>query len=408
MRAAPPTICVLLLQIAGAMAQPTRPSSCEACHSAAAAAHRGSAHQLAGLSCVDCHGGNPDDMDETAMSPSAGFRGKPSRAEQPTFCASCHSQSAMMRPYGLPTNQLEEYMQSRHGRALAAGETRVAVCADCHTAHNVRPPGDPRSSVAPENVPSTCAKCHENERLMRARGVPTGQVAAYRDSVHGKALLVGKNQAAPTCTTCHGSHGAAPPALRSVHHVCARCHPNDAKQFGEGPHGEATEAGRMTPCVSCHTAHSVQHPTDDDLLTWCDRCHQGKAEIAQVARSIHDEIQRARTMFEEAEREIQDAPHGDLPREQLDTQVANARTALLQTAVAQHSLRLRDVERQTAVVLSLHEDLRAAAERRVEKLRVRKALLFYVWGYLAATIAALWIKRQRVEAERLAALGGHP
>ena len=40
------------------------------------------------------------------------------------------------------------------------GYTRVAPCASCHDAHDVRPASDPASSVAPGNRLATCRKCH--------------------------------------------------------------------------------------------------------------------------------------------------------------------------------------------------------------------------------------------------------
>ena len=40
------------------------------------------------------------------------------------------------------------------------GFSRVATCADCHTAHEIHPAGDPRSSVGPAKRLATCQKCH--------------------------------------------------------------------------------------------------------------------------------------------------------------------------------------------------------------------------------------------------------
>jgi hypothetical protein len=43
-----------------------------------------------------------------------------------------------------------------HGRKLAAGDTKVAVCTDCHGVHEIRAANDIRSSVNPINVAATC------------------------------------------------------------------------------------------------------------------------------------------------------------------------------------------------------------------------------------------------------------
>ena len=58
----------------------------------------GDVHHQAGLTCADCHGGNPNDDSMDAMSPAKGFRGVPKKAAIPDFCARCHSDIAYMHP----------------------------------------------------------------------------------------------------------------------------------------------------------------------------------------------------------------------------------------------------------------------------------------------------------------------
>lgn len=52
------------------------------------------------------------------------------------------------------------YRNSYHGQVSALGYTTVARCSDCHGAHNILPPDEPASTLSPENVISTCQKCH--------------------------------------------------------------------------------------------------------------------------------------------------------------------------------------------------------------------------------------------------------
>jgi hypothetical protein len=42
----------------------------------------------------------------------------------------------------------------------ALGFARIAKCADCHTAHDIHPTVDPRSTVSPAKVVTTCRQCH--------------------------------------------------------------------------------------------------------------------------------------------------------------------------------------------------------------------------------------------------------
>jgi cytochrome c553 len=104
-------------------------------------------HFQKGLTCAACHGGDPTKTDMDAMSKAAGFKGKIERSQIPALCGSCHSDGAYMRKYNpsLRTDQLTQYKTSVHGQLFAKGDTKVAVCIDCHGVHGLRPPSDSQS-----------------------------------------------------------------------------------------------------------------------------------------------------------------------------------------------------------------------------------------------------------------------
>lgn len=385
-----------LLSVASAQV-PAGRSSCEVCHSKAAAEHGASVHGATGLECTDCHGGNPKDMTQNAMARDQGFTGKPNRLDQPAFCARCHAQRSAMRPYGLPTDQYEEYQTSKHGQALAQGNSKVAICTDCHSVHDIRKVTDPRSTVYRSQLPATCARCHSDAKLMGSFGLPSGQYEQYQDSVHGKALLLGQSQAAPNCASCHGSHGAAPPQVESVNLVCGQCHSNTAQAFEAGPHGAAAAAGKMAPCVGCHGAHGIQPPDDAFLLQVCGKCHDGDPTTTAVAAKIHDDISTARAELSSSSEALEEHHGLGLPFEQLNSEVDEAKTALLQTAVAQHSVRLRDVERHTVVVRATADDIQVALKDLDERLQLRVIVILYVEGFLLVSIICFALKRRRAQ-----------
>jgi predicted CXXCH cytochrome family protein len=254
-------------------------------------------HGQKGLTCAACHGGNPntDDMVK-AMSPAAGFVAKPLLAHIPQLCARCHSNGAFMRKYNpsLRTDQLAQYRTSVHGKRLAVGDTRVAVCTDCHSIHEIRPASDPLSTVHPLKVAETCARCHADVAHMKPYRIPTDQFAGYQASVHYAAMATRGDLSAPTCSTCHGTHGAAPPGVASVEFVCSTCHVFQAQLFDESPHKQAFAAMNLAPCTACHSNHRIVAPTDAMLGTGqgsvCLKCHAegdaGYSKAGQMARSI--------------------------------------------------------------------------------------------------------------------------
>src|SRR5690242_8139173 len=221
------------------------PNSCLDCHSALDAPLQVTPerfsqdiHAQKGLTCASCHGGDPTKSDMDAMSKAAGFKGKPSRKDIPALCGKCHSDGAFMRQYNpsLRTDQFSQYQTSVHGKLLAKGDTKVAVCIDCHGVHDLRPASDTRSTVHPLNVAQTCSRCHADAAYMKGYSIPTDQFAGYSASVHHEALAVRGDLSAPTCTTCHGNHGAAPPGVGTVQNVCATCHGFQSQLIDFSPH----------------------------------------------------------------------------------------------------------------------------------------------------------------------------
>ena len=175
------------------------------------------------------------------MSRKAGWKGKIDRKQIPQLVRImplrtrpiCASYNPSLR-----TDQLDQYHTSIHGKRLAAGDTKVAVCIDCHSVHDIRPPSDPRSTVNPVNVAKTCSRCHSDAAYMKPYGIPTDQFANYITSVHHEALAVRGDLSAPTCTTCHGNHGAVPPGVDKVQNVCANCHVFQAQMYQKSTHSK--------------------------------------------------------------------------------------------------------------------------------------------------------------------------
>ncbi|HVS01872.1 MAG TPA: hypothetical protein VMT16_03805 [Thermoanaerobaculia bacterium] len=295
---------------AGAQETTARVTSCTACHGDAdmlgeegAAMVRGvsaGVHGQAGLSCHDCHGGNPDarlaDDPDAAMDPGFAanpYRGVPARQEIPELCGGCHSDPTFMRRFrpDIRVDQVREYWTSHHGMALAAGDTRVATCVDCHGVHGILGSGNPESPVYPSAVAETCRKCHSDEQRMagytlaNGQPLPTDQYAAWQRSVHARSLLERGDLSAPTCNDCHGNHGATPPGVDSITFVCGQCHGREAglfrassKQDGFEEHNEMLAGG--VGCADCHDAAEPQAAvTRVDHFGECTSCHGNHAVV---------------------------------------------------------------------------------------------------------------------------------
>lgn len=299
-------------------------------------------HSGRGLTCVNCHGGDPTSADN-AMDPKRGFRGRIDRKDVPALCGTCHADAAYMRQFNpsLRTDQLAQYKTSVHGKKLVAGDTKVAVCTDCHGVHGLRAVSDTRSSVHPLNVAKTCSKCHSDNAYMKDYKIPTDQFAGYSASVHQEAMAIRGDLSAPTCTTCHGNHGAAPPGVASVENVCSTCHVLQSQLFDSSVHKNAFASSGLPGCVTCHSNHRITHPSDSLLgagpASVCTNCHvEGdKGLIAGI------EIKK---MFEDSQSEIErtDATLGKASKLGIEVgeaqlEQAQARDSLTKARVTLHS-----------------------------------------------------------------------
>lgn len=178
--------------------------------------------------CVTCHGGHhvvdtkdptspvhPDHVSETCGKCHAGIlrqyresvhgrtkRGEPGKTangHEPATCTNCHKPHHIRDPLTAGDfkrlvmdtcgechdDRLGTYRGTYHGRVSHLGFEGVASCTDCHTAHEILPTADPKSSVHETHRAQTCAKCHAGATDRFA----TYAVHADPDDRHGWPVL---------------------------------------------------------------------------------------------------------------------------------------------------------------------------------------------------------------------------
>ena len=190
---------VAVLFLTAVSAQENIDESCFHCHPAQVNEFKASVH-FNKNTCADCHGGDIN-ISGSVVSINVmhtNFTGKPSSTQVTDFCSKCHAE---------PTRV---YKESIHWLKLKEGRL-AASCTDCHGIHNILSPMDPNSSAFAENVPGTCAKCHENQSKMQALyyGIRTDRFDTYKKSFHYKSYMGGGRLLA-ACSDCHENHDPKP------------------------------------------------------------------------------------------------------------------------------------------------------------------------------------------------------
>ena len=278
--------------------------ACGSCHQEKKKEYLSSAHAnglregIKGApNCITCHK-NPI-VSATTVKDSTKLK-----IAQEKLCLSCHLDNPEIRARTSPSaGFISSYESSVHGKELNSGNGKAANCVNCHTAHMVKGPSDPTSTVNRFNIPKTCSQCHSKI------------AAEYRQSIHGIAVLKDGSTDAPVCTDCHGEHNILKPSNPKAptsyanlsQEVCSKCHasvtlskkyglnPNRWSTFKDSYHGLALQGGSTTVanCASCHTAHRILPPSDPkssvykgNLAKTCGKCHPGANEKFAVG-NIH-------------------------------------------------------------------------------------------------------------------------
>lgn len=147
---------------------------------------------------------------------------------QANECVRCHvtlSEAALSTPP-------REWLESAHG-------SDAIGCTGCHRGDAADPTARAHAEdtgfvakPARRDQTAMCGGCHGDARFIRRHNatLPIDQLALFQISRHGRALD-GGNQAAPTCTDCHGTHDILPvmDPRSQVHRgrsaeLCGGCH----------------------------------------------------------------------------------------------------------------------------------------------------------------------------------------
>jgi predicted CXXCH cytochrome family protein len=199
-----------------------------------------------------------------------------------------------------------------HARAAESGNLEAPICTDCHGAHNVQHPAQPRSQIS-----TTCATCHESI------------YEEYKDSIHGGALIQEDNPDVPVCTDCHGVHNIQDPRTAQFRvqspDLCAGCHADKELMAKYGLDADVYDLYNLSwhgvdisvyktrwptlwhnsaVCTDCHGVHNIHKTTDpnstvnpDNLLATCQKCHPDAGPNWTDAWVGHNRIDRSRTPF---------------------------------------------------------------------------------------------------------------
>jgi len=206
--------------------------------------------------CVECHGDHDILLSSNPES-------RTYKMNIPVLCGRCHREGApVARTYNISEhNILENYSEGIHGEGLfKRGLIVTATCNDCHGNHLVLPHTSPNSTISPNNIASTCMKCH-------------AEIEKVHTKIIKEELWEKEPGAIPACTDCHPSHKVnAENIVNTISdQSCLKCHEEKGIHMVVGDsiislevrkEDIANSVHRTITCVKCHSdvSTSLQRP----------------------------------------------------------------------------------------------------------------------------------------------------
>jgi predicted CXXCH cytochrome family protein len=356
----------------------------------AQSAFKNDVHAATGLTCATCHPAAGRDANAAISGPK--------RTEVAALCGKCHSDAAYMRKFApqVRIDQLSQYVTSAHGKRMATGDDRAATCSDCHGAHGIVRVTDTRSPVSPLNAARTCARCHADKDRMAAFKHDPNAFADWSASVHAAALLVRGDTSAPTCNTCHGSHGATPPGVTDVVNVCAQCHIREAELFRASPKKEIFDGMGQPECLACHSNHKIEHPSDSligiEEGTVCSTCHDASSEGTKIIVQFKDGLARLNGQITQAGEVLDRAERAGMLVEDGRSALREAHEGQIQARVTIHAFAIKPFADLVAKGLESAERTRKTGEDALGELQFRRKGLGVATVLVLAFLIALGLK----------------
>jgi predicted CXXCH cytochrome family protein len=284
--------------------------------------------------CVSCHGVHGIRGAKSPLSPV-----HPQRI--PDTCGACHADAEVMAGFTLPdgqplpTNQLEEFRTSVHGKALLQrGDTGAPACNDCHGNHAAIPP-----DVA--SVAQICRTCHSANGTL------------FDGSKHKQAF---ERHRWPECGQCHGKHAIAK---------------TDDSMVG------ATEG---TMCYACHRDHAGDNA---ECNATADHFH---ASLTSLAAETDRYAALAHTLAKKG-----------LDTEPLGATLIELQDGVRQLRSAIHAFDRSEFDRIAAPVQAAAEGAARQVEAADEEHRFRRRGLLFAIGSMVFLGIVLYAKIRQLE-----------
>ncbi len=214
--------------------------------------------------CNDCHGNHlilPHSSPNSSISPK----------NIAHTCMKCHADIEKVHTKIIKT----ELWEKEPGA--------IPACTDCHPPHKVN-----AQNVVNTMSDRSCLKCHAKDDVHKMVG---DSVVSLKVNKEDLANSVHKTI---TCVKCHSdvSNHLARPCATVGKVDCSNCHAEISNVYSESGHGQAYQRKEENApyCTTCHGTHKVKSRYDDtsptyraNIPTLCGDCHRKNGKASETA-----------------------------------------------------------------------------------------------------------------------------
>jgi hypothetical protein len=236
---------------------------------------------------------------------------------------------------------------------------------------------------------------------MSKYNLPTNQYKEYAESVHGKALLEEQDTGAPACNDCHGNHGAMPPGITSISHVCGTCHVNNMQYFLSSRMSKVFEEKNLHACEECHGDHSI-HKTSDQMVgtgekSLCLKCHKDGDIGFKVAANIHNQLSQVVSAYDSAVVAIAEVQRIGMDDVDIGYLLQESHQSLIQARTLVHTFDAEKVGSKSSEGLQKIQSAIQLADQEIHEFDVRRSGFGIATFFITLLIIALYFKIREIE-----------
>ncbi|MCK5086982.1 MAG: hypothetical protein KAQ90_05650, partial [Melioribacteraceae bacterium] len=192
---------------------------------------------------------------------------------------------------------------------------------------------------------------------------------------------------APSCNDCHGNHGAMPPGVESVSHVCGTCHVNNMDYFSQSRMGRVFEEMEFHGCEQCHGYHGVAKTTDDMVgigeSSICIDCHEAGDPGYEASAIISKHLSGLISLYDSAAAKSSEVKIKGMNDIEIEYKLKDAKQSIIQTRTLVHTFDTTKIREKSAEGINASLEALNFADQEIDEYFSRR------FGFGIATLSLL-------------------